>query len=67
MAAKAKKKPAVVASHAASEPQTGKTPPVWEVVSEIGKKVPLREWRKVPSDLSKNLDHYLYGAPKADE
>jgi len=30
----------------------------------IAQAVPDAEWRKVPSDLSKNLDHYLYGASK---
>ena len=38
--------------------------PVWEVVAEIGAQVSEDEWTKVPTDLSKNLDHYLYGAPK---
>ena len=41
--------------------------PVWEAVVEIGESVPDREWAKVPRDLSKNLDHYLYGAPKEEE
>ncbi|MGO9520279.1 MAG: type II toxin-antitoxin system ParD family antitoxin [Candidatus Korobacteraceae bacterium] len=27
--------------------------------------VPDADWNSVPSDLSKNLDHYLYGARKA--
>lgn len=26
--------------------------------------VPDEEWEKLPKDLSYNLDHYLYGAPK---
>ena len=26
--------------------------------------VPKSEWDKLPADLSENLDHYLYGAPK---
>ena len=26
--------------------------------------VPEEEWRKLPADLSENLDHYLYGAPR---
>ncbi len=30
----------------------------------IAKDVPDADWEKVPSDLSKNLDHYLYGANK---
>jgi|GEM_PF-3141570 len=41
--------------------------PFWEEVLEIGAGVPVEEWEKVPRDLSKNLDHYLYGHPKAEE
>jgi hypothetical protein len=40
--------------------------PIWEIVSEIGAEVPEREWEKVPTDLSIDLDHYLYGTPRAD-
>ena len=38
--------------------------PIWEVISEIGASVPDEEWAKVPTDLARNLDHYLYGVPK---
>ena len=41
--------------------------PIWEIVEEIGKSVPPEEWAKVPTDLAKNLDHYLYGAAKEEE
>ena len=41
--------------------------PLWELVVEIGAQVPDEEWAKVPSDLSKNVAHYLYGALKDDE
>jgi hypothetical protein len=41
--------------------------PIWERVVEIGASVPMKEWEKVPTDLSKNLDHYLYGAAKEEE
>lgn len=41
--------------------------PIWELAVEIGAQVPDEEWAKVPSDLSKNLDHYLYRAPRDDE
>ena len=41
--------------------------PLWELVVEIGAQVPDEEWAKVPTDLSKNVDHYLYGALKDDE
>ena len=40
--------------------------PVWEVIAEIGAQVPEDEWGKVPSDLSGNLHHYLYGTPKEE-
>ena len=41
--------------------------PYWKEVLEIGASVPMEEWEKVPTDLSINLDHYLYGAPKEEE
>ncbi len=41
--------------------------PIWEVALEIGASVPNEEWAKIPADLSKNLHHYLYGAPKKQE
>jgi len=39
--------------------------PLWEVALEIGASVPDEEWAKIPTDLGKNLHHYLYGAPNA--
>ncbi len=30
----------------------------------IAKDVPEEEWAQLPADLSKNLDHYLYGSEK---
>lgn len=41
--------------------------PIWEVIAEISRSVPEEAWDEVPTDLSKNLDHYLYGAPKDSE
>ncbi len=38
--------------------------PFWEVALDIGSRVPEDQWAKVPSDLAKNLHHYLYGSPK---
>lgn len=49
---------------------TASTPidrPIWERIVEIGAQVPAEEWAQVPSDLSKNLKHYLYGRPKDEE
>ncbi len=42
-------------------------PPVWERVDKISAQISEREWAELPKDLSKNLDHYLYGSPKAEE
>ncbi len=42
-------------------------PPIWEALLEIGRAVPEGEWAKVPKDLARNVDHYLYGARKHDE
>ncbi len=41
--------------------------PLWELIVEIGAQVPEEEWALVPTDLSQNVAHYLYGAPKQDE
>lgn len=38
-----------------------KAPPIWEVIAGIGNSVPREDWDKVPTDLSLNLEHYLYG------
>ncbi|MBW4693444.1 MAG: hypothetical protein KME27_16980 [Lyngbya sp. HA4199-MV5] len=36
------------------------------MIDEIRAQVPDEEWKKLPTDLSKNIDHYLYGAPKVE-
>ena len=41
--------------------------PIWERIVEIGAQVPESEWAQVPSDLSRNLKHYLHGGPKDDK
>ncbi len=41
-------------------------PPFLQFVEEISAQIPREEWEKLPKDLSKNLDHYLYGLPKDD-
>ena len=35
-----------------------------DILARIAKQVPPEEWDKLPSDLSENVDHYLYGSPK---
>jgi hypothetical protein len=48
-------------------PAGGSSRPLWQRIVEIGASVPEEEWAKVPEDLSKNLDHYLYGAPQGED
>ena len=40
---------------------------ILEMVSAVTTEVPEHEWERVPADLSKNVDHYLYGAKKTDK
>ncbi len=40
--------------------------PIWKEIIESGAEVPDEEGAKIPSDLSKNHDHYLYGVPRDD-
>lgn len=40
---------------------------VLAMVSAATESVPEPEWQRVPSDLSRNLDHYLYGKKKTDK
>jgi len=39
---------------------------LWAKLDEIRLAVPPEAWDDLPSDLSINLDHYLYGSPKLD-
>ena len=34
------------------------------MIEDLTKDIPEEEWAKIPTDLSYNHDHYLYGAPK---
>lgn len=40
------------------------TRPIEEVIAELARQIPDKDWRELPRDLSENLDHYLYGEPK---
>ncbi|RPI64667.1 MAG: hypothetical protein EHM48_00370 [Planctomycetaceae bacterium] len=37
---------------------------LFDDIQVMGQSVPIEEWKKLPADLNKNLDHYLYGSPK---
>ena len=36
-------------------------------IVELGKQIPPEELANIPPDFAKNIDHYLYGAPKETE
>ncbi len=37
------------------------------IVSEATRQVPERDWARLPTDLSKNVNHYLYGTKKKEK
>ena len=49
------------------EPSEEESSSLLEMVSAITRGVPEREWERVPADLSKNVDHYLYGSKRTDK
>lgn len=49
------------------EPSDKESGSILEMVSAITREVPEREWGRVPADLSKNVDHYLYGSKRKDK
>jgi hypothetical protein len=38
--------------------------PIEDILEELASEVPKRDWKKLPLDLTDNLDHYIYGTPK---
>jgi Arc/MetJ-type ribon-helix-helix transcriptional regulator len=38
--------------------------PIWEEIAEITADVPEEAWDALPTDLSDQHDHYIYGTPK---
>lgn len=38
--------------------------PIWEVIADNMKDVPVEEFEKLPKDGASQVDHYLYGHPK---
>src|SRR2546427_12725691 len=49
------------------EPSEKEPGSILEMVSAITREVPEREWERVPADLPKNVDHYLYGSKRTDK
>jgi hypothetical protein len=56
-----------------SEPKTSdsdrssKNSSLLEFLDNFSNTIPQEEWEKLPSDMAKNIDHYLYGAPKVED
>jgi len=40
---------------------------ILDIVSKATQEVPERDWARLPTDLSKNIDHYLYGTKKKEK
>ncbi len=49
------------------EPSGKESGSILEMVAEVTREVPESEWERVPADLSKNVDHYLYGSKRTDQ
>jgi hypothetical protein len=46
------------------EQRVATSQPIEVVLATLAREVPRNEWANLPSDLTDNLDHYLYGIPK---
>ena len=57
----AQAKPPAAMNQAAAAPAHK---PIWEVFQELSASVPDEVWDALPTDLSEQHDHYIYGTPK---
>jgi len=39
-------------------------PGIVKIAQRLGRKIPDEELRRIPKDLSSQIDHYVYGTPK---
>jgi Arc/MetJ-type ribon-helix-helix transcriptional regulator len=46
------------------EPNDSTEKPIWQEILDMTADVPDDEWDKLPTDLSEQHDHYLYGTPR---
>lgn len=51
----------------ASARSEGSAEPFWKTIVAVGNRVPSAAWDRVPTDLSENLRHYLYGDDKGQK
>ena len=52
---------------AGDDPPVAPRVPIWEEIAEITAGVPDEVWETLPTDLSAQHDHYLYGTPKCPD
>jgi hypothetical protein len=43
-----------------------RVPSLSQKIAALGDQIPEEELANIPTDSARNLDHYLYGAPKQD-
>jgi hypothetical protein len=41
-----------------------KMPRIARIAQRLGRMIPEEELRRIPKDLSSQVDHYIYGTPK---
>jgi Arc/MetJ-type ribon-helix-helix transcriptional regulator len=49
---------------ASQKPSAKVRKPIWEIIEEENRSIPPEVWEDLPSDLSAQHDHYIYGTPK---
>lgn len=43
---------------------SSKMPRIARIAQRLGRRIPDEELRRIPADLSSQIDHYVYGTPK---
>ena len=50
-----------------SSSETSELPSFLNFIDQVNSEIPAEENAQLPTDLSKNIDHYLYGSSKQEE
>jgi hypothetical protein len=58
-----------VHAHLADDPsgEHAEAGSIFDIISKLAESVPDDDWKRLPTDMSKNVDHYLYGTKKRRE
>ncbi len=59
-----KQRPVTPPPSVGGEPPATAHKPIWEVIEEENRSIPPEVWDSLPTDLSEQHDHYIYGTPK---